>query len=161
LSELLSITSCGNICITPQGTVLITGASSGIGAELSYIFAEHGHDLVLVRRNKEQLECVKNNVESKYGKTARTIALDLSVPGKPKQLYYQVTLKNVTLETGGKSPLIIFDDAAGNSRMQTENNSQKGVVIGSRSWAELYSEALKPELLIFSNLFSFLFSLTL
>ncbi|KAK5188852.1 hypothetical protein LTR99_011088 [Exophiala xenobiotica] len=51
---------------TPQGLVLITGASSGIGAELSYIFAEHGHNLVLVGRNKEQLENVKTNVETKY-----------------------------------------------------------------------------------------------
>jgi NAD(P)-dependent dehydrogenase (short-subunit alcohol dehydrogenase family) len=83
---------------TPQGTVLITGASSGIGAELSYIFAEHGHDLVLVGRDKEQLENVKNNVESKYGKTARTIALDLSVPGKPKQLYDQVKGEGLTVE---------------------------------------------------------------
>jgi hypothetical protein len=82
----------------PQGIVLITGASSGIGAELSYIFAAHGHDLVLIGRNKEQLENVKANVESKYGKTARTIALDLSIPGTPKQLYDQVKSEGLTVE---------------------------------------------------------------
>jgi hypothetical protein len=54
---------------TPQGIVLITGASSGIGEELSYIFAERDHDLYLVGRNEEQLESVKNNIETKYGKT--------------------------------------------------------------------------------------------
>jgi hypothetical protein len=83
---------------TPQGIALITGASSGIGAELSYIFAEHGHDLILVGRNKEQLESVKTNVESKYGKTAKTIELDLSVPGTPKQLYDQVKSEGLAVE---------------------------------------------------------------
>ncbi|EON66106.1 hypothetical protein W97_05349 [Coniosporium apollinis CBS 100218] len=60
---------------------LITGASSGIGAELSYIFAERGHDLILVGRNEDQLDAVKSNVEKKYRKTAYTIASDLSLPG--------------------------------------------------------------------------------
>jgi hypothetical protein len=49
----------------PTGLVLITGSSSGIGAELAYIFAEHGHDLVLVGQNEEQLERVKRTLESK------------------------------------------------------------------------------------------------
>lgn len=75
----------------PQGLVLITGASSGIGAELSYIFAEKGHDLVLVGRNEEQLEAVKKNVKDKYGKSARTITSDLSLPGSAKKLYDEVT----------------------------------------------------------------------
>jgi hypothetical protein len=83
---------------TPQGTVLITGASSGIGAELSYIFAERGHDLVLVGRNEEQLESVKNNIERKYGKSARAIAVDLSIPSSPKQLYEQVKNDGLAVE---------------------------------------------------------------
>jgi len=82
----------------PQGTVLITGASSGIGAELSYIFAERGHDLVLVGRNEKQLESVKNNIERKYGKSARAIAVDLSIPNSPKQLYEQVKNDGLTVE---------------------------------------------------------------
>ncbi|KAK2756673.1 hypothetical protein FQN54_005118 [Arachnomyces sp. PD_36] len=74
----------------PQGLVLITGASSGIGAELSYIFAEKDHNLVLVGRNEEQLEAVKTNVKDKYGKTAYTITCDLSLPGSAQKLYDQV-----------------------------------------------------------------------
>jgi hypothetical protein len=83
---------------TPEGLVLITGASSGIGAELSYIFAEKGHDLILVGRNEEQLEAVKTNIKKKYGKDAYTIASDLSLPGAAKKLYDHVTGKGFKVD---------------------------------------------------------------
>jgi hypothetical protein len=83
---------------TPQGLVLITGASSGIGAELSYIFAEKGHDLILVGRNEEQLEAVRKNVIEKFGKTAYTITSDLSLPGAAKDLYEHVTKKGFQVD---------------------------------------------------------------
>lgn len=82
----------------PTGLVLITGASSGIGAELSYIFAERGHDLVLVGRDEGQLEAVKKNVGDKYGKSATTIALDLSLQGSAKDLYDQVTQQGLQVD---------------------------------------------------------------
>jgi len=74
----------------PQGLALITGASSGIGAELSYIFADRGHDLILVGRNEDQLAAVKTNIEQKSERTVHTIASDLSIPGAAKQLYDHV-----------------------------------------------------------------------
>jgi hypothetical protein len=79
----------------PEGLVLITGGSSGIGAELAYIFANRGHDLVLVGRNEEQLDAVKRNVEQKYSRNVDTIASDLSVAGAAKQLYEHVTNKGL------------------------------------------------------------------
>jgi len=89
----------------PQGLVLITGASSGIGAELTYIFASKGHDLILVGRAEDQLAAVKKNVEDKYHVNAYTIASDLSLPGSAKQLYDHVKNKgyivNVLVNNAG------------------------------------------------------------
>ena len=82
----------------PQGLVLITGASSGIGAELAYIFAEKGHELILVGRNEEQLEAARHNVKEKYGKIAYAITSDLSLPGAAKQLYDHVTRKRFMVD---------------------------------------------------------------
>jgi hypothetical protein len=83
---------------TPEGLVLITGGSSGVGAELSYIFAEKGHDLILVGRNEEQLEAVKNNISEKYARKAYTISSDLSVPGAAQKLYEHVTEKGFVVD---------------------------------------------------------------
>ncbi|KAK7429826.1 hypothetical protein QQZ08_003671 [Neonectria magnoliae] len=74
----------------PTGLALITGASSGIGAELAYIFADKGHDLIVVGRDNRQLQAVKNNIEEKGELTVHTITLDLSVPGSAESLYSQI-----------------------------------------------------------------------
>lgn len=44
--------------------VLITGASSGIGRSMAYIFADKGYDLVLVARNKDKLLEVKKEINN-------------------------------------------------------------------------------------------------
>ncbi|NRA49956.1 MAG: SDR family oxidoreductase [Phaeodactylibacter sp.] len=44
--------------------VWITGASSGIGENLAYAFAEHGADLILSARNEQELKRVEQNITS-------------------------------------------------------------------------------------------------
>jgi len=44
--------------------VLITGASSGIGRSMAYIFAKKNYDLILVARTKDKLEKIKKEINN-------------------------------------------------------------------------------------------------
>ena len=44
--------------MTTEPSVLITGASSGIGAVYADRFAKRGHDLVLVARDRARMEAL-------------------------------------------------------------------------------------------------------
>ena len=70
-----------------KSTALITGASAGIGRELAKQFASHGHDLILVARNRDALEALAGTLEGKHGIKATVIACDLSDPDSPQRLF--------------------------------------------------------------------------
>lgn len=65
-----------------QGTALITGASSGIGALYADRLARRGHDLVLVARNEERLEEVARRVRAASGRRVRVLRADLADPAE-------------------------------------------------------------------------------
>lgn len=48
-------------------TILITGASSGIGAGMAREFAKKGYNLAICARRLERLEALKQELESQYG----------------------------------------------------------------------------------------------
>lgn len=60
-----------------HGTVLITGASSGIGAVYADRFAARGHDLILVARNAARLEGVAKALTERHGVRIRILPADL------------------------------------------------------------------------------------
>ncbi|MCL8484620.1 MULTISPECIES: SDR family NAD(P)-dependent oxidoreductase [Bradyrhizobium] len=61
-----------------KGTVLITGASSGIGAIYAARFAARGHDLILVARNKDRLAALADKLITQHGVKVRTLVADLT-----------------------------------------------------------------------------------
>ena len=68
-------------------TVLITGASSGIGYEFAKIFSKNNYNLVLVSENKKELEDTAREMENQYDVKVKPILKDLSKPYAAKELY--------------------------------------------------------------------------
>jgi short-subunit dehydrogenase len=65
---------------TMTSTALITGASSGLGAEFSAQLAARGHDVVLVARSGDRLDALGRSLKSEYGVNAEVIVQDLAEP---------------------------------------------------------------------------------
>jgi hypothetical protein len=61
-----------------KDTILITGASAGIGAIYADRLAKRGHDLILVARNRERLEALATRLRSETGRSIDFIAADLN-----------------------------------------------------------------------------------
>ncbi|MCC7633875.1 SDR family NAD(P)-dependent oxidoreductase [Stenotrophomonas rhizophila] len=67
--------------MTTRHTVLITGASTGIGAVYAERFARRGHDLVLVARDKARLEILATRLQQETGANVDILPADLTQPG--------------------------------------------------------------------------------
>jgi hypothetical protein len=67
--------------------VLITGASSGIGLELAKLFAADGSDLILVARNRQNLENLAAELQDQHRIWARVLTKDLAAPAAPSETF--------------------------------------------------------------------------
>lgn len=79
-------------------TALITGASVGIGHELARVFAENGYDLVLVARNREQLEKVAAECQTLGKIKARVLPKDLSLPDSSREIFDELMRDGVAVD---------------------------------------------------------------
>ncbi|MEO4002079.1 SDR family oxidoreductase [Mesorhizobium sp. CAU 1732] len=66
--------------MTDTSSVLITGASSGIGATYAERFARRGHDLVLVARDKARLNALSARLRDETGVAVEIVVADLTDP---------------------------------------------------------------------------------
>jgi uncharacterized protein len=81
----------------PQ-TVLITGASSGIGKELAACFAADGCNLVLVARRLNLLDELSRSLSEEYSIVCTPIEKDLSLPDAPQQLYDECLQRRLEID---------------------------------------------------------------
>jgi short-subunit dehydrogenase len=89
--------STSNPFFAPK-TALITGASSGIGLELTHLFARDGYRLVLVARNRSILRQLGDDLQSRYGITVRIEPKDLAHPATPAELYQELQESGIVLD---------------------------------------------------------------
>ena len=61
-----------------EKVALVTGASSGIGRDIAREFAKRKYDLILVARNVERLEALKEELKNEYNVNVEYLSVDLS-----------------------------------------------------------------------------------
>ena len=74
---------------------LITGATSGIGFELSVLYAQNGYGLVLVSSSKEHLENTENRLNEQYSVPILIYEQDLTKQGAALELYNKIKQKKL------------------------------------------------------------------
>ena len=84
--------------MSDRPTALITGASSGIGHELARVFAQHGYDLVLVARSREQLLYVAGQLREQAGVTVHVIVKDLARPTAAEELVAELSGSSLAID---------------------------------------------------------------
>lgn len=83
---------------------LVTGASSGIGAEIAKLLAAEGAHLVITARRKERLEKLADELRSTHGVEVDVEAADLADPAAPQVLFD-------TLQAAGKHIDVLINNA--------------------------------------------------
>jgi short-subunit dehydrogenase len=77
---------------------LVTGASSGLGADFARNLAGRGMHIVLVARRIERLETLAQELRTQRNVETHVVALDLAEPEAPARLYQQVKDLGVHIE---------------------------------------------------------------
>ena len=76
-------------------TVIVTGASSGLGAEFARQLARRGANLVLVARRVDRLESLAAELTSAYGVTVTPVARDLGQPDAGRTLRTELESRGI------------------------------------------------------------------
>jgi short-subunit dehydrogenase len=79
-------------------TALITGASSGMGADFARELAARGCRTILVARRMDRLQELQQEIHNSYGTAAESFAMDLTPPAAPQQLYDQIKAKGLAVD---------------------------------------------------------------
>ena len=80
-------------------TALITGASSGIGYELTKCFAQDGHNVIMVANHEDKLKQAAQQISTEFPLIrVETVAIDLSRDGAADRLYSEVQDKGLEVE---------------------------------------------------------------
>jgi len=77
---------------------LVTGASSGFGAQLARVLAKRGVNLVIAARRRDRLEALATELRQAHGIDVVVVTADLSTPTGPQQLFNDVKAAGLKID---------------------------------------------------------------
>jgi short-subunit dehydrogenase len=124
-------------------TAVVTGASSGIGLGYAHELAARGANLVLVARNKAQLEKIASDIRAEHNVNIDVVAIDLSKVSSGQELLDALTKLKV-------SPDVLINNAGfgTNNRVAKEDRAkiQQEIVLNVVTLVDL-TTAVLPQML--------------
>ena len=69
---------------------VVTGASSGIGAELARVFARNGHEVALVARREKEMVLIANEIAVSAKYKPHVITVDLQRSDAPARIAHEL-----------------------------------------------------------------------
>lgn len=83
---------------SPGETVLVTGASSGIGRELAFCFARDGADCVLLARTESKLRELASTLDAKFGINTHVLQADLSTSSVVDDIQTELQRRDLSVD---------------------------------------------------------------
>lgn len=115
--------------------VMITGASRGIGKATTEIFAAHGYDLILIARDIERLNMVKNSLCC-HNVSVTTISCDVSDPSSIDNLFAHLAaeklLPDILVNNAGISYIGLIQDMSYEAWQKVINTNLSSMFYMSR-----------------------------
>ena len=135
---------------------VVTGASSGIGRELSIALAKRGAKVVLTGRRKEALEALAQDLQQRFGAETRIVVGDLSDPAAVTRLLDETSALDVGLLAAnagfGGSGLFIDQDIANELNMIDLNC--RSVAAQAHAYARRFRTRKKSGVIFLSSIVS-------
>lgn len=120
-------------------TVLITGASEGIGRSFAETFAEKGHDLVLVARNKDLLNALAEELIRGFGIKVSVIAMDLIPHDAADTLFHHLAKEQIEVDVLVNNAGMMQVETFCSSDQVTLNNLMQLNIVSLVNLARLFS----------------------
>ncbi|WP_418955218.1 SDR family NAD(P)-dependent oxidoreductase [Streptomyces tritici] len=79
-------------------TALVTGASSGLGAEFAAQLAARGHNVILVARSGDRLAALAERLTAEHGVRAHVLVQDLAEPDAARRVAEELTARGLSVD---------------------------------------------------------------
>jgi uncharacterized protein len=96
----------------PGKYALVTGASSGIGWQISKELAQRGYSIIAVSNQPEKLDILKKELENTYPISVFTLTIDLAKAGAGKDIFDQCETNHLEVEVlVNNAGMLVFGEA--------------------------------------------------